>query len=191
MAVNLSKGGRVNLSKEVPGLVSLSLGLGWDIRRTDGTDFDLDASALLVDSDRKAKGEAGFIFYNNRTSACGSVTHQGDNLTGEGSGDDEIIQIGINKIPPDIESIIIAVTIHDAENRNQNFGQVENAFIRIVNNVDGNELARYDLTEDYSTETALIFAELYRKNGEWRFAAIGDGFAGGLSAYLSSYGIAS
>lgn len=190
MAVNLSKGGRVNLSKEAPGLDNIVLGLGWDAKKTDGTDFDLDASLLMLDENEKSD-ETGFIFYNNKTSGCKSVTHEGDNLTGEGDGDDEVISVVLSKVPEKITKMLIAVTIHDAESRNQNFGQVDNAFIRIVNKDSGEDLARYDLTEDYSVETSLIFGELYRKDDEWRFAAKGDGFAGGLSAYLSTYGIQS
>ena len=191
MAVNLSKGGRVNLEKESPGLQNILLGLGWDVRKTDGTDFDLDASLLMLDADDKAVGESSFIFYNNKTSACGSVEHQGDNRTGEGAGDDEVITVALPKVPENVRKMTIAVTIHDAEARNQNFGQVDNAFIRVANNDNNEDIARYDLTEDYSSETSLIFGELYRKDGEWRFAAKGDGFAGGLQAYLATYGIES
>lgn len=189
MAVNLSKGGRVNLEKEAPGLNNVLLGLGWDTKKADGADFDLDASILMVDANNKAIGEEGFIFYNNKTSACGSVQHQGDNRTGEGEGDDEVIHVTLDKVPSNVEKMIIAVTIHDAETRNQNFGLVENAFIRVANNANGENIAQYDLTEDYSTETSLIFGELYRKDGSWRFVAKGEGFAGGLAAYLNSYGL--
>ncbi|MDX8376584.1 MAG: TerD family protein [Mariprofundales bacterium] len=191
MAVNLSKGGRVNLEKEAPGLKNVLLGLGWDCKKADGADFDLDASLLMLGNDDKSIGENSFIFYNNKTSSCGSVVHQGDNLTGDGDGDDEVINVALPKIPENVSKMIIAVTIHDAEARNQNFGQVDNAFIRVANNDNNQDIARYDLTEDYSTETSLIFGELYRKNGEWRFVAKGDGFAGGLKAYLASYGIES
>jgi len=189
MAVNLSKGGRVNLEKEAPGLQNILLGLGWDTRKTDGQDFDLDASVLMLDSDDKPIDDAGFIFYNNKTSPCGSVVHQGDNLTGEGEGDDEVILVALPKVPEKVAKMVIAVTIHEADARNQNFGQVDNGFIRVVNNDTNEDIARYDLTEDYSSETSLIFGELYRKEGDWRFVAKGDGFAGGLSAYLASYGI--
>ncbi len=189
MAVNLSKGGRVNLEKEAPGLQNILLGLGWDCKKADGTDFDLDASLLMLDAADKPAGDNSFIFYNNKTSPCGAVVHKGDNLTGEGEGDDEMITIALPKLPDNIKKMIIAVTINDAEARNQNFGLVDNAFIRVANNDNNEDIARYDLTEDYSTETSLIFGELYHKEGEWRFAAKGDGFAGGLSAYLASYGI--
>lgn len=191
MAVNLSKGGRVNLEKEAPGLQNVLLGLGWDCKKTDGVDFDLDASLLMLDANDKSVGENSFIFYNNKTSSCGSVIHQGDNLTGEGEGDDEVITVALEKVPENVNKMTIAVTIHDAEARNQNFSQVDNAFIRVANNDNNEDIARYDLTEDYSTETSLIFGELYRKDGEWRFVAKGDGFAGGLKAYLTTYGIES
>ncbi|MDX2505883.1 MAG: TerD family protein [Gammaproteobacteria bacterium] len=191
MAVSLSKGGRVNLEKEAPGLQNVLLGLGWDVKKTDGADFDLDASVLMLDADDKAIGENSFIFYNNKTSACGSVAHLGDNRTGEGEGDDEVITVALAKVPENVIKMTVAVTIHDAESRNQNFGQVDNAFIRVANNDNNEDIARYDLTEDYSSETSLIFGELYRKEGEWRFAAKGDGFAGGLNAYLATYGIES
>jgi tellurium resistance protein TerD len=191
MAVNLSKGGRVNLEKEAPGLQNVLLGLGWDARKTDGKDFDLDASLLMLDSDDKPLNDSSFIFYNNKTSSCGSVVHQGDNLTGEGEGDDEVILVALPKVPEKTSKMIVAVTIHDAESRNQNFGQIDNAFIRVDNNDNNEDIARYDLTEDYSSETSLIFGELYRKDGEWRFVAKGDGFAGGLTAYLATYGISS
>lgn len=191
MAVNLSKGGRINLEKEAPGLQNVLLGLGWDCKKTDGVDFDLDASMLMLDVDDKPVGENSFIFYNNKTSSCGSVVHQGDNLTGEGEGDDEVITVALSKVPENVYKLIVAVTIHEAEERNQNFGQVDNAFIRVANNDNGKDIARYDLTEDYSVETSLIFGELYRKDGEWRFAAKGDGFLGGLKAYLASYNMQS
>lgn len=189
MAVNLNKGGRVNLEKEAPGLQNILLGLGWDARKTDGKDFDLDASLLMLDGDDKPIDDSSFIFYNNKTSSCGSIVHQGDNLTGEGEGDDEVILVALPKIPEKVNKMVVAVTIHDSDARNQNFGQVDNAFIRVANNDTSEDIARYDLTEDYSSETSLIFGELYRKDGEWRFVAKGDGFAGGLSAYLATYGI--
>lgn len=192
MAVNLSKGGRVNLEKEAPGLENVLLGLGWDVKKTDGADFDLDASLLMLDeNDKAANNETSFIFYNNKKSTCGSVTHEGDNLTGDGDGDDEVISVALSKVPENVHKMLIAVTIHDAESRGQNFGQVDNAFIRVANKDNNEDIAKYDLSEDYSSETSLIFGELYRKDGQWRFAAKGDGFAGGLSAYLSTYGIES
>lgn len=190
MAISLAKGGRVNLSKEAPGLKKLKVGLGWDVRVTDGTSFDLDASLFMLGSDDKAKDEGAFIFYNNSVSSCGSIKHLGDNQTGEGDGDDESLTIDLDMIPAEIEKLIIAVTIHDADTRNQNYGQVDNAFIRIVNDESNVEVVRYDLTEDYSTETSLIFAELYKKDAQWRFAAKGDGFSGGLAKLLEVYGLA-
>ncbi len=189
MAVNLSKGGRINLEKEAPGVQKMLLGLGWDQKKADGADFDLDASVLMLDENDKAIGEGGFIFYNNKTSPCGSVVHQGDNKTGDGDGDDEVIHVALDKIPENVKKMLVAVTIHEAESRKQNFGMVDNAFIRVANLEDGEDIARYDLTEDYSAETSLIFGELYLKDGQWRFAAKGDGFAGGLAAFLSTYGL--
>lgn len=189
MTINLSKGGRVNLEKEAPGLKAIKLGLGWDPRRTDGEAFDIDASVLMLDANDKAIGQEGFVFYNQLSSGCGSVTHTGDNQTGEGDGDDEAVEVKLDQVPENVQKILVAVTIHDAESRNQNFGLVDNAFIRVENKDNGEEIARYDLTEDYSTETSLIFAEVYRKDGTWRFGAKGDGFAGGLAAFLSSYGL--
>ena len=163
MAINLQKGGRVNLEKEAPGLSNLHLGLGWDLRKTDGADFDLDASVLMLDQNDKAIGEGGFVFYNNPASACGSVKHLGDNKTGEGEGDDEVLTVDIKKIPETVNKILIAVTIHDAESRNQNFGMVDNAFIRVVNQTSGEEIARYDLSEDYSAENHLSLASFTEK----------------------------
>lgn len=189
MAINLNKGGRVNLEKEAPGLQNLHLGLGWDIRKTDGAAFDLDASVLMLDDSDKAIGDGGFVFYNANKSACGSVEHMGDNLTGEGDGDDEVVTVNLSTLPAEVKKILIAVTIHDADARNQNFGGVDNAFIRVANKDNGQDIVRYDLTEDYSTETSLIFGEIYKKDDQWRFVAKGDGFAGGLAAFLNAYGL--
>jgi len=189
MAVSLTKGGNVNLSKEAPGLAKVALGLGWDSRLTDGAAFDLDAVAFLVDAAGKVTADTDFIFFNNLKSACGSVEHQGDNLTGDGDGDDEVVEITLASVPEAIQRVIVAVTIHEGEARKQNFGQVSNAFIRVVNTADSNEIARYDLSEDASVETAMIFGELYRHNGDWKFKAVGQGFAGGLSPLASSYGV--
>lgn len=190
MAISLAKGGRINLEKEAPGLTKMHVGLGWDLRATDGAEFDLDASLLMVNGQGKGIGEGGFVFYNNPKSACGSIQHMGDNQTGEGEGDDEVMKVNLTSIPADAEKLVLLVTIHNADERNQNFGLVENAFIRIVNDDNQEEVVRYDLTEDYSTETALIFGEIYRKDGQWRFVAKGDGFAGGLAAFLQTYGLA-
>ncbi|WP_067516674.1 TerD family protein [Endozoicomonas ascidiicola] len=191
MAINLQKGGRINLEKEAPGLSNIHLGLGWDLRKTDGSDFDLDASILMLNQDDKAIGEGGFIFYNTDTSSCGSVKHLGDNRTGAGEGDDEVLTVDLQKVPDNVSKMLVAVTIHEGDERNQNFGLVDNAFVRVVNQDTGEEIARYDLTEDYSAETSLIFGELYKKDDSWRFAAKGDGFAGGLSAFLGTYGLGS
>lgn len=190
MAVSLSKGGNVNLSKEAPGLTNILLGLGWDARATDGAAFDLDASAFMLKADGKIIGDAGFIFYNNKTSPCGSVVHAGDNLTGTGEGDDENIRIDLTKVPADVDKVAIAVTIHEAAARNQNFGQVSNAYIRVVNDSNATEIARYDLSEDASVETAMVFGEVYRNGADWKFRAVGQGFAGGLGPLASSYGVA-
>lgn len=189
MAVSLSKGGNVSLSKEAPGLSSIIVGLGWDARVTDGADFDLDASVFLLGETGKVRADADFIFYNNKTSSDGSVVHQGDNRTGAGEGDDEQVAIDLSKVPADVQKISFAVTIHEAEARKQNFGQVSNAFIRVVNKADDKEIVRYDLSEDYSIETAMIFGELYRNNDEWKFKAIGQGFAGGLAPLAQSFGV--
>lgn len=189
MSVSLSKGGNVSLSKSAPGLTELIVGLGWDARSTDGSEFDLDGSAFLLTSTGKVRSDSDFIFYNNLISIDRSVEHTGDNRTGEGDGDDESIIVHLNKLPTNIDKIAITVTIHDAESRKQSFGQVSNAFIRCVNSTDGKEIARFDLTEDMSTETAMIFGEIYRHNGEWKFRAVGQGFKGGLAALARNYGI--
>jgi len=189
MAVSLTKGGNVSLSKEAPGLKEILVGLGWDARASDGADFDLDASAFLLKEDGKARNDGDFIFYNNLRSADGSIEHTGDNRTGAGDGDDEAIKIFLDKVPQDVQKVSIAVTIHDAAQRSQNFGMVSNAFIRVVNLADNKELARFDLSEDMSTETAVIFGEVYRHSGEWKFKAIGQGFAGGLQPLAKNFGI--
>jgi tellurium resistance protein TerD len=189
MAISLSKGGNVSLSKEAPGLKSILVGLGWDARATDGAAFDLDASAFLLNEAGKVRTDADFIFYNNTKSADGSIEHTGDNLTGAGEGDDESIKVNLAGVPADVQKISVAVTIHDAESRRQNFGQVSNAFIRVVNQDGGKEIARFDLSEDMSTETAMIFGEIYRSGGEWKFKAIGQGFQGGLAPLAKNFGV--
>lgn len=189
MPVSLSKGGNVSLSKEAPGLSAIVAGLGWDARATDGTDFDLDASVFILGENGKARSDSDFVFYNNAKSSDGSVEHTGDNRSGEGEGDDEQVKIALGKVPADATRLVFAVTIHEAEARKQSFGQVQNAFMRIVNQDGGAELARYDLSEDFSTETALIFGEVYRNGSEWKFKAVGQGFAGGLSALAREHGI--
>ena len=189
MAISLNKGGNLSLSKTDPSLNQVLIGLGWDARATDGADFDLDASAFLLAANDKVRGETDFIFYNQTRSPEGSVEHTGDNRTGEGDGDDEAVKINLAKIPTDVQKIAITVTIHDAESRGQNFGQVQNAFIRVVNDQTNVEIVRFDLNEDYSTETAMIFGELYRHSGEWKFRAVGQGYAGGLGAMCRQFGI--
>ncbi len=190
MAVSLQKGQRVSLEKVAPGLVAGFIGLGWDVKSTDtGYDFDLDASAFLLGANEKLISDNHFVFYNNLTSPDPdkSVQHMGDNLTGEGDGDDEVIVVDLRKVPAEVQKIAITVTIHEADKRGQNFGQVENAYVRLVDVQSKKEVLRYDLQEDYSIETALIMTELYRKNGEWRVNAVGSGYQGGLQALLNRY----
>ncbi|PCC99195.1 TerD family protein [Halopseudomonas pelagia] len=189
MALSLQKGGNLSLSKTDPGMTKTLIGLGWDPRATDGAEFDLDASAFLITASGKVRGETDFIFYNQLKSPDGSVEHTGDNRTGEGDGDDEILKVDLSRVPADIDKIAFTVTIHEGQARNQNFGQVANAYIRIVNEVSGSEVVRYDLAEDASVETAMIFGELYRNNGEWKFRAVGQGYAGGLKAMANQFGI--
>jgi tellurium resistance protein TerD len=189
MAISLQKGGNVNLSKEAPGLKKVIVGLGWDPRATDGAVFDLDGSAFLLKADGKVRSDADFIFYNNLTSPDGAVVHSGDNLTGQGEGDDEQITVDLAKVAPEIERIAVCVTIHEAEQRRQNFGMVSHAFIRCMNADGEKEIARYDLSEESSTETAMIFGELYRAGSEWKFKAVGQGFKGGLGPLAKSFGV--
>ena len=190
MAISLTKGGNVNLSKEAPGIQQTTIGLGWNPRATDGQAFDLDAIAFLVGENGKVRADNDFIFFNNLKSSDGSVVHQGDNRTGEGDGDDEKLTVDLTKVPADVARVVFAATIYDGAGRNQNFGQVSNAYIRMVNNAGGSEIARFDLSEDGSTETAMIFGELYKHGGEWKFRAIGQGFGGGLGPLAASYGVA-
>ena len=189
MAISLSKGGNVNLSKEAPGLNKIVVGLGWDARATDGAAFDLDASAFLVKLDGKVRSDNDFCFYNNKVVGDGAVQHTGDNTTGAGEGDDETIKVELAKIPGDLDKVVFAVTIHEAETRKQNFGQVNHAYIRVVNEDGGQEIARYDLSEDASIETAMIFGEIYRVGTDWKFKAVGQGFAGGLGPLAKSFGV--
>jgi tellurium resistance protein TerD len=189
VGVSLSKGGNVSLTKEAPNLTAVIVGLGWDARTTTGTDFDLDASALLANGEGKVSGDQNFVFFNNLKSPDGSVEHLGDNLTGEGEGDDEVIKVNLAGVPADVEKIVFPVSIYEAETRQQSFGQVRNAFIRIVNQADNNELARYDLSEDASTETAMVFGELYRHGAEWKFRAVGQGYASGLRGIAQDFGV--
>lgn len=190
MPINLSKGQKVDLTKKNPGLKNIMVGLGWDVNAFDsGADFDLDAAAFMLGSNGKCPTEKEFIFYGNLEHASGAVKHMGDNLTGEGEGDDEQIEVTLPDIPSNVERIAFTVTIYDSDVRRQNFGQVSNSFIRIVDMATDTELIRYDLGEDFSIETAVVVGELYRHNGEWKFNAIGSGFQGGLAALCGHYGI--
>ncbi len=189
MSISLAKGGNVSLTKIAPSLSKVAVGLGWDVRSTTGADFDLDASALVCGPDGKVLDDRHFVFYNNLTSPDGSVEHTGDNLTGEGEGDDEVITVNVSAVPTGVDKVVFPVSIYDAGTRGQSFGQVVNAFIRVVDATTGSELARYDLSEDASTETAMIFGELYRHNGEWKFRAIGQGYASGLAGIAKDYGV--
>ena len=189
MAISLQKGGNISLSKTTPNLKNVLIGLGWDARSTSGDDFDLDASVFLVGSNGKVRSDADFIFYNQLRSTCESVEHTGDNRTGDGDGDDESVKVVLDKVPSAIERLVVAVTIHDAQARNQNFGMVRGAYIRLVNIDTDDEIVRFDLTEDASVETAMIFGEVYRHNNEWKFRAVGQGYAGGLHALAVAHGI--
>lgn len=189
MAISLAKGANISLSKEAPGLTKTLIGLGWDPRATSGTDFDLDASAFLLKEDGKVRSSNDFIFYNQLTSLDGSVEHTGDNRTGEGDGDDEQIKVDLSRVPADVTKVVFTVTIHDAEALRQNFGMVGGAFIRIVDEMTNQEVVRYDLSEDASTETAMVFGEIYRYGTEWKFRAVGQGYMGGLVSMCSQYGV--
>ncbi|MGN5377119.1 TerD family protein [Streptomyces lasalocidi] len=189
MGISLAKGGNVSLSKEAPGLTAVEIGLGWDVRTTTGADYDLDASALLLNASGKVVSDQHFVFYNNLRSPDGSVEHTGDNLTGEGEGDDEVIKVNLAVVPVDVDRIVFPVSIHEADARGQSFGQVGNAYIRVVNQAGGQEIARYDLSEDASTETAMVFGELYRHGGEWKFRAVGQGYASGLRGIAADFGV--
>ncbi|WP_455233142.1 TerD family protein [Geopseudomonas aromaticivorans] len=189
MAVSLSKGSNVSLSKEQPGLTEVIVGLGWKPRATDGAAFDLDASVFMLGENEKVPNDKAFVFYGNKTSPCGKVVHKGDNRTGEGEGDDEQLEVNLAGLAQDVKKMSFSVTIHEAEERKQSFGQVGNAYIRVLNKATGAEIARYDLSEDASTETAMIFGELYRHGEEWKFKAIGQGFAGGLAPLATNFGV--
>jgi tellurium resistance protein TerD len=189
MAISLQKGGNVNLSKEAPGLAKMTVGLGWDARATDGAPFDLDGVVFLLNQAGKVRSDNDLVFYNNLKSVDGSVMHSGDNRTGAGEGDDETVTIDLTKVPADVDKIVVGVTIHDADARRQNFGMVGKAFIRCVNANGNAEIARYDLSEDSSTEAAMIFGEVYRNGADWKFRAIGQGFQGGLGPLAKTYGV--
>jgi tellurium resistance protein TerD len=189
MSVALTKGGNVSLSKSAPNLTSISVALGWDARSTTGAAFDLDASALLTGANGRVLSDEHFVFFNNLKSPDGSVEHTGDNLTGEGDGDDETLHVELALVPVEVQKIVFTVSIYEAEQRGQAFGQVTNAYIRVVNRADGVELARYDLSEDASTETAMIFGEVYRRDNEWKFRAVGQGYASGLRGIAIDFGV--
>jgi tellurium resistance protein TerD len=189
MSVSLTKGGNVSLTKIAPGLTAVTVGLGWDVRTTTGTDFDLDASAILLDAAGKAVDDKHFVFFNNLASPDGSVEHAGDNLTGEGDGDDEAIKVNLSAVGAGVDKIVFPVSIYDAATRSQSFGQVQNAFIRVVDQSNNTELARYDLSEDASTETAMVFGELYRNGTDWKFRAVGQGYAEGLAGIARDFGV--
>jgi tellurium resistance protein TerD len=190
MAISLQKGGNVNLSKEAPTMQKMVVGLGWNARATDGAAFDLDASAFMLNESGKVRTDADFIFFNQPASGDGSVKHSGDNRTGEGDGDDETILVDLSKLSIDIQKIAVCVTIHDAEARKQNFGQVSNAYVRCVDEATQETVVTFDLSEDHSVETAMIFGEIYRHtSGEWKFKAVGQGYAGGLAALAKNFGV--
>ena len=189
MPVNLTKGGNVSLTKEAPGLAKIAFGLGWNPRTTDGTAFDLDAIAVVVKADSKVVSDKHFVFYNNLKTPEEAVVHTGDNRTGEGDGDDEVINVDLGLLPAEAQKIVFAVNIHDGPARGQNFGQVSDAYIRAVDAATGTEIMRYDLSEDASTQTTLLFGELYRKDAEWKFRALGDGYADGLEGLTRDFGV--
>ena len=189
MAVSLSKGGNVSLSKEAPGLTSVTVGLGWDARTTDGTDFDLDSSAIVVDENSRVLSDGHFVYFNQLTSSDGAVAHSGDNRTGEGEGDDEQITVDLEKMPANADKVVVVVSIYDADARRQSFGQVRRAYARALNADNQEELGRYDLSEDASTETAMVFVEVYRNGEEWKLRAIGQGYASGLAGVARDFGV--
>jgi len=189
VAISLTKGGNISLTKEAPGLRSVTVGLGWDARTTDGQPFDLDASAIGCGADGTVASEQHFVFFNNLRSPDGAIEHSGDNITGEGGGDDEQIKVDLAGAPAGLDRIVFPVSIYDADTRGQNFGQVRNAYIRVVNQADSSEIARYDLSEDASTETAMVFGELYRNGAEWKFRAVGQGYQSGLAGIARDFGL--
>ncbi|MRH87741.1 chemical-damaging agent resistance protein C [Nocardia sp. SYP-A9097] len=189
MGVSLTKGGNVSLTKQAPNLTAVAVGLGWDLRTTTGTDFDLDASAIGLGAEKKVVSNGHFVFFNNLKSPEGTIEHTGDNKTGEGEGDDEVINVDLANTPATIDSIVFPVSIYEADSRGQSFGQVRNAYIRVVDRANGTELARYDLSEDASTETAMVFGELYRNGAEWKFRATGQGYASGLAGIAQDFGV--
>lgn len=189
MSISLVKGGNISLTKQAPGLQAVVVGLGWDARTTDGQQFDLDSSAIVCNADGSALSPGHFVFFNNLASPDGCVQHTGDNLTGEGEGDDEQIRVNLAALPAEADKIVFPVSIYDAEVAGQNFGQVRNAFIRIVDQAGESEIARYDLSEDASTETAMVFGEIYRNGADWKFRAVGQGYSAGLAGIARDYGL--
>lgn len=189
MTISLSKGGNVSLTKEAPGLTAVEVGLGWDVRSTTGADFDLDASALITDAQGLVISDAHFIYYNNAVSPDGTVRHSGDNRTGDVDGDDEVVHLQLDALAPGSDKVVFAVSIFEAEARGQSFGQVQNAYIRVVDSANGTEIARYDLSEESATETAMVFGELYRHGAQWKFRAIGQGYASGLLGIIRDAGV--
>ncbi|MFI5531400.1 TerD family protein [Kitasatospora sp. NPDC051853] len=189
MPVSLSKGGNVSLTKEAPGLTAVNVGLGWDVRTTTGAEFDLDASAIVLNAEGRVLSNGHFVFFNNTSSPDGTVVHTGDNRSGEGAGDDEQISVNLANLPAEAARITFPVSIYDADNRRQSFGQVRNAYIRVLNSAGGSEIARYDLSEDAATETAMVFGELYRNGAEWKFRAVGQGYASGLAGIAQDFGV--
>jgi tellurium resistance protein TerD len=189
VSVSLTKGGNVSLTKQAPGMTAVTVGLGWDARTTDGQNFDLDASAIGCGADGKVLSDQHFVFFNNLTSPDGSIQHTGDNLTGEGDGDDEKINVNLAGAPAQLDKVVFPVSIYNAEAGGQSFGQVRNAFIRVVDQANNTEIARYDLSEDASTETAMVFGELYRNGPEWKFRAVGQGYSAGLAGIARDYGV--
>ncbi|TDW31283.1 TerD family protein [Cryobacterium psychrophilum] len=189
MTLTLDKGANLSLTKTDPGLTQARVGLGWDVRSTNGADFDLDASAILITADGKVRSDADFIFYNQKSDEAGSVIHQGDNRTGAGDGDDEQITVDLTKVPADIAKVVIVVSIDAAAERNQNFGQVRNSYVRILNDVTQVDIAKYELGEEVATENAVVFAEVYRHNGDWKFKAVGQGYTDGLGGIARDFGV--
>jgi tellurium resistance protein TerD len=189
VSVSLTKGGNVSLTKEAPGLTNVVVGLGWDARTTTGVEYDLDASAIVAGADGKVLSDKHFIFFNNKVTPDGTVEHTGDNLTGEGEGDDEQVKVNLAGMAPEADKIVFMVSIYEGDTKGQSFGQVRNAFIRVVNAADNKELARYDLSEDASTETAMVFGEVYRNGSDWKFRAVGQGYASGLTGIARDYGV--
>lgn len=189
MSISLTKGGNISLTKEAPGLSAVVVGLGWDARTTDGQAFDLDASAIGCNADGTVYSPSHFVFFNNLVSPDNTIRHAGDNLTGEGAGDDEQINLNLSGMPADLDKVVFAVSIYDADSRSQNFGQVRNAFMRVVDSTNNSEIARYDLSEDAATETAMVFGEIYRSGADWKFRAIGQGYSAGLAGIARDYGV--